>query len=214
MEFSLKKLGQMRRQFLLGGSLQVGFTILASIAIGRFFQRSWEESIFLGFLLSMSSTAVVLGILEHTGETESPHGKLSIAILIFQDMIAIPMLLLIPLLGSKATGEPQQHLFLLWPILKGVAVLSTIFLLARFLVPYLLLAVARTRNKELFLVTVLALCFSVAWLSSSMGLSLTVGAFLAGLIISESEYRNEAFHNIFPFQALFISFFLSLLECC
>ncbi len=207
MEFSLKKLGEIRRQFLLGGSLQVGLTILASIAIGRFLQRSWEEAIFLGFLLSMSSTAIVLGILEHEGETESPHGKISIAILIFQDMIAIPMLLLIPLLGNKGGSETGQHLFLLWPVLKGIFILSMVFFLARFIVPHLLLSVSRTRNKELFLVSVLTLCFSVAWLSSSLGLSLTVGAFLAGLIVSESDYRNEAFNHIFPFQALFISFF-------
>jgi len=205
MEFSLKKLVQIKRLFLLGGSFQVGLTILASLIIAKIIGRPWGESIFLGCLLSMSSTAIVLGILDQKGESASPHGRLSIAILIFQDMIAIPMLLLIPLLGG-GTGEgfDISHL---WPILKGLIILVIVFISAQHIVPRLLLAVARTRNKELFLLSVLSLCFGVAWLTSSLGLSLTIGAFMAGLVISESEYSNEAISNIFPFQALFISFF-------
>lgn len=205
MEFSLKKLVQIKRLFLLGGSLQVGLTILVSFFIVSFFHHSWQEAIFLGCLLSMSSTAVVLGILEQQGESASPHGRLSISILIFQDMIAIPMLLLIPLLGEKQEGS--TGFALLWPIIKGLMILTLVFISAQRIVPRLLLYVARTRNKELFLLSVLGLCFGVAFLTSSLGLSLTIGAFLAGLIISESEYSNEAISHIFPFQAFFISFF-------
>ncbi|MFI0434558.1 MAG: cation:proton antiporter [Parachlamydiaceae bacterium] len=206
MEFSLKKLVQIKRFFLLGGTLQVGLTILISFLIAEGGGRPWGEAIFLGCLLSMSSTAVVLGILEQKGESSSPHGRLAIAILIFQDMIAIPMLLLTPfLMGTHHDhGFDMAHL---WPILKGFVILVTVFICAHRFVPSLLLLVARTRNKELFLLSVLTLCFGVAWLTSSLGLSLTIGAFLAGLIISESEYSNEAITNIFPFQALFISFF-------
>lgn len=206
MEFSLKKLVQIKRLFLLGGSLQVGFTILVSLLVAKALGRPWPEAIFLGCLLSMSSTAIVLGILEQKGESASPHGRLSIAILIFQDMIAIPMLLLIPLLGGKG-GQHETDLSILWPILKGLTILAAVFISAQYIVPRLLLLIARTRNKELFLLSVLTLCFGVAWLSSALGLSLTIGAFLAGLIISESEYSHEAISNIFPFQALFISFF-------
>lgn len=206
MEFSLKKLVQIKRLFLLGGSLQVGLTILVSFLIAKGLGRPWEEALFLGCLLSMSSTAVVLGILDQKGEATSPHGRLSIAILIFQDMVAIPMLLLIPFLagGQQEQGFDLSHL---WPIIKGMMILAIVFICAQRVVPSLLLLVARTRNKELFLLSVLTLCFGVAWLTSSLGLSLTIGAFLAGLIISESEYSNEAITNIFPFQALFISFF-------
>lgn len=207
MEFSLKKLVQIKRLFLLGGSLQVGLTILVSFLIAKGLGRPWGESLFLGCLLSMSSTAVVLGILDQTGDSASPHGRLSIAILIFQDMVAIPMLLLIPLLGDGQLKTQGSDLSLLWPILKGIVILAIVFICAQRIVPKLLFLVARTRNKELFLLSVLALCFGVAWLTSSLGLSLTIGAFLAGLIISESEYSHEAITNIFPFQALFISFF-------
>ncbi len=207
MEFSLKKLMQIKRLFLLGGSLQVGLTALLSFLIAKGLSRPWGEAIFLGCLLSMSSTAVVLGILDQKGESASPHGRLSIAILIFQDMIAIPMLLLTPLLGGGQSDAQGFNLLLLWPIFKGLIILAVVFICAQHIVPSLLLLVARTRNKELFLLSVLTLCFGVAWLTSSLGLSLTIGAFLAGLIISESEYSNEAITNIFPFQALFISFF-------
>lgn len=206
MEFSLKKLVQIKRLFLLGGSLQVGLTILLSFLVAKGIGRPWGESIFLGFLLSMSSTAIVLGILDQKGETASPHGRLSISILIFQDMVAIPMILLTPLLG-QGEGASGSDFTQLWPLVKGLLILALVFVSAQHLVPRLLLLVARTRNKELFLLSVLTLCFSVAWLTSSLGLSLTIGAFLAGLIISESEYSNEAISHVFPFQALFISFF-------
>lgn len=206
MEFSLKKLVQIKRLFLLGGSLQVGLTTLFSFAVAQFIGRPWGESIFLGFLLSMSSTAIVMGILDQKGESASPHGRLSISILIFQDMVAIPMILLTPLLAQNPSGKATDF-SLLFPLIKGVLILGVVFICAQHLVPRLMFLVARTRNKELFLMTVLTLCFGVAWLTSSIGLSLTIGAFLAGLIISESEYSNEAITNIFPFQALFISFF-------
>ncbi len=211
MEFSFKKLIQIKRLFLIGGSVQVGFTILISLLVavlaGHSFEAFWKEGIFLGFLLAMSSTAVVLGILDQKGESSSPHGRLAIAILIFQDMVAIPMLLLIPFLAGSAEPNQETGLAQFFPIVKGLVILVSVFILAQRFVPRLLFLVARTRNKELFLLSVLTLCFGVAWLTSSLGLSLTIGAFLAGLIISESEYSNEAISNIFPFQALFISFF-------
>jgi len=206
MEFSLKKLVQMKRLLLLGGSLQVGLTILFSFFIAKMLGLPWGESVFIGFLLSMSSTAIVLRLLEQKGESAAPHGRLSIAILIFQDMIAIPMILLTPLL---AVGDGDQGFdpSLLWQLGKGLVILVFVYIAAEKIVPRVLHLVARTRNKELFLLTVLSLCFGVAWLTSSLGLSLTIGAFLAGLIISESEFSNEAISNIFPFQALFLSFF-------
>lgn len=207
MEFSIKKLVQIKRLFLLGGSLQVGLTIAAGWIVGELFDRPWTESLFLGCLLSMSSTAIVLRLLEQKGESSSPQGRLSVSILIFQDIIAIPMILLTPLLGNGQGGMTSIDPAMLELLAKGILILIGVFFSAERIVPGLLLLVARTRNKELFLLTVFALCFGVAWLTSSLGLSLTIGAFLAGLIISESEYSNEAISNVFPFQALFISFF-------
>jgi monovalent cation:H+ antiporter-2, CPA2 family len=206
MEFSIKKLVQMKRLFLLGGSLQVGLTVLFSFIIAKCTGCVWGEALFIGFLISMSSTAVVLRLLEQKGESSSPHGRLSIAILIFQDMVAIPMILVTPLL-SVGKGSEGFDPSLLWQLGKGLVILAFVFVAAEKFVPRIVHMIARTRNKELFLLTVLALCFGVAWLTSSLGLSLTIGAFLAGLIISESDFSNEAISNIFPFQALFLSFF-------
>ena len=165
MEFSLKKLVKIKRLFLLGGSLQVGLTIFLSCLIAKAFGCSWGEAIFLGCLISMSSTAIVLGLLDQKGETASPHGQLAISILIFQDMVAIPMILLTPLMGENPSGQTFD-LSLLWPIIKGLVILVIVFISAHRLVPKLLLLVARTRNKELFLLSVLTLCFGVAWLTS------------------------------------------------
>lgn len=205
MEFSIKKLLEIKRIFMVGGALQVGLTTLFGFIIGQVLGRSMPESLFLGFLLSMSSTAIVLRLLEQKGQTSSPQGRGAISILIFQDMIAIPMLLMTPLLGSGVEAGGESPSFML--LVKGLAILVLVFISAQKLVPKLLFLVAETRSRELFLLSVLTLCFGVAWLTSSLGLSLTIGAFLAGLIISESEFSNEAVGDIFPFQALFISFF-------
>ena len=207
MEFSLKKLVQIKRLFLLGGSLQVGLTILLSFLVAKGIGRPWGESIFLGFLLSMSSTAIVLGILDQKGEDRKPSWTF------------IHLHFDLPGYGCDPDDSPHSFAgarreramhpisLYLWPLAKGLIILALVFICAQHLVPRLLLLVARTRNKELFLLSVLTLCFGVAWLTSSLGLSLTIGAFLAGLVISESEYSNEAISHIFPFQALFISFF-------
>lgn len=210
MEFSLKTLVQVRHLFLLGGALQVGLTLCLTLLIALFSGFSLQEALFAGLLLAMSSTAIVLGILERKGEIASPHGGFTVSVLIFQDMLAIPMIILMPLLAKQGEGEPFDF-SLLWLLFKGIVTLGVVFVSAQHFVPRLLHLVARTRHKELFLLSVLSLCFGVALLSSHLGLSLTVGAFLAGLIISESEFSHEAITNIFPFQALFVSlFFISV----
>lgn len=205
MEFSLSKLAEMKRLFFLGGALQVACTVGVCFFAVLCAGRSWQSALFFGFLISLSSTAVVLRLLEEKGESASPQGRLSLAMLIFQDLIAIPMILMTPFLSQEGPIGGQTQL--VEDLFKGVAVLAIVFLSAEKWVPKLLFFVTRTRNKELFLVSVLTLCFGVAWLTAALGLSLTIGAFLAGLIISESEYSNEAVSRIFPFQALFISFF-------
>ncbi|MDP1879322.1 MAG: cation:proton antiporter, partial [Parachlamydiaceae bacterium] len=175
MEFSFKKLVQIKRLFLLGGSLQVFLTVAISFLVTKVFGKPWNEAVFIGCLISMSSTAIVLDVLNQKGESTTPHGRLSISILIFQDLIAIPMILMTPLLQSN--GEVSQtDPMLLWNLAKGIVILGIVFMCAQHLVPRVLLLVARTRSKELFLLCVLVLCFGVAYLTSSLGLSLTIGA--------------------------------------
>lgn len=205
MEFSLKALLRIRKSVLLGGSLQVLLTILATFFLaGLQVGRTFGESLFIGFLVSLSSTAIVLKVLQDRAEIESPHGQTSLAILIFQDLIVIPMMLLTPILAGMGG---QDSLFPLLLLAKGIAVIGAVILSARWILPQLLYQIARTRSRELFLLTVVVLCFAIAWLTSSVGLSLALGAFLAGLVISESEYSHQALGNVLPFRDVFTSFF-------
>lgn len=198
MEFSLQKIIKYKYYFFVGGAFQVGLTVLASFIISKFFYGStWEGALFLGFLISLSSTAIVLRALDEKGDSDTPHGRLVIGILIFQDIIAVPMMLLIPLLAGTDEGFDLSSILI---FIKSISILGIMAFAAFKLVPKLLYYVARTRNRELFLLTVLTTCFAIAWITSSVGLSLSLGAFLAGLIISESDYSDEAMGNVLPFQ--------------
>lgn len=141
-------------------------------------------------------------------EVNTPHGKTSLGILIFQDIIAIPMMLMIPILSGA--GEASMEAVLTFSgKAAGMIVLALIG--AKWLVPALLFHIAATRSKELFMLTIVVLCFSIAGLSYYLGLSLALGAFLAGLIISETEYSHEAIGNVLPFKEIFTSiFFVSI----
>jgi len=203
-EFSLRNLLQIKKSILIGGSLQVLLTVLVTFVIARQIGQPFGQSIFIGFLISLSSTAIVLKLLQERAEVDSPHGRTSLAILIFQDVIIVPMILVTPLLAGAA-GNLGQSLFAL--VAKGIGIILLVMVSAKWLVPQALYQVARTRSRELFLLSIVVICLAVAWLTSSVGLSLALGAFLAGLIISESEYSHQAFGNILPFRDLFISFF-------
>lgn len=204
MEFSLKELLQIKKSVLMGGSVQVFLTIGVFFIVALQAGQSIPQSIFMGFLMSLSSTAIVLKLLQERAEIESPHGRTSLAVLIFQDLIVVPMMLLAPILagiGENIIGS----LFTLTVKVSGIIIL--VMVSARWLVPKILYHITRTRNRELFLLSTLFLCSVIAWLTYRMGLSLALGAFLAGLIISESEYSHEALGNILPFRDVFISFF-------
>lgn len=208
LEFSLTRLLNIKRYFLMGGALQVFLTVIFGFLIAKFASRPNEEAIFLGFLLSMSSTAIVLKSLEASDETDSPHGRLSLGILIFQDVIAVPMILLTPILGNSNQTFDSSLLIRLF---FGLLMIAFVFFAAIKMIPTVLYHIAKVRSRELFSLSVLTICFAVAWLASSVGLSLAIGAFLAGLIISESDYRHEAIGNILPLQDVFASlFFVSI----
>lgn len=204
MEFSLKRLASIRKAVLLGGTIQVATTILVVFGITKLFGYGTAQAIFLGFLFSLSSTAIILKLLQEKGELNSPHGQSSLAILIYQDIIVVPMMLFTPILGGQE-GNIATTLF--WLILKGAFIIAIVFVSARFLVPTILYQIVKTRSKELFILAVVVICFSVTWLSSELGLSLSLGAFMAGLIISESEYSHQATSTVLPFREVFTSFF-------
>jgi CPA2 family monovalent cation:H+ antiporter-2 len=203
-EFSLRRLLEIKRLILWGGGAQMVLTILVCYAAARWLGRSPREAVFWGFLFSMSSTAIVLKLLQEKAEIDSPHGRAVLAILIFQDLMVVPMILLIPFLAGQPGGHHESLLLL---AARGAAIFVFVIASAKWIVPYLLYQTARTRSREIFLLAIILVCLSAAWLTYHAGLSLALGAFLAGLIISESEYNHQTLGNIIPFRDVFTSFF-------
>jgi len=203
-EFSIKGLVKVKQTVLFGGFMQVGGTIGLTFLIALVLGLSVPQAIFMGFLISMSSTAIVLKLLHERGQMTTPHGRIALAILIFQDIIVVPMILITPLLAGNGGNLWMTLLILLG---KFALIIGLLILLARYVVPLLLQHVVKSRSRELFILTIVVICFATAWLTSSVGLSLALGAFFAGLIISESEYSHQATANILPFREIFISFF-------
>ena len=203
-EMSIRELWDIKRSVLLGGTVQIATTILVVYFIGIHLGFDPSTSLFTGFLISLSSTAIVLKLLQEKAELDTPHGKTSLGILIFQDVMIVPMILITPLIAGAATGSGDTlGMFLL----KATGIILLVLASARWIVPYLLYHIAKTRNRELFLLSIVFICLATAWLTSSIGLSLALGAFMAGLIISESEYSHQAMGNIMPFRDIFMSFF-------
>ena len=203
-EFSLRNLLQIRRAVLLGGSLQVGLTLIAAFAVARQFGQATNESLFMGCLAAVSSTAIVMKLLQERDDTRTPQGRTALAILIFQDIAIVPMILITPILAGE-TSDMSRALILL--LAKGVVMIAVVFVGAKYVVPLILSQVLRTRSREVFLLSVLSICLAVVWLTSRFGVSLALGAFLAGLIVSESESSHDALGHISPFRDVFTSFF-------
>lgn len=206
-EFSLEKVSRIRKAIIVGGGTQVALTVLVVTVGLHLMGVDWNAGIYTGCLVALSSTAIVLGLLSERSETDAPYGKLSLAILIFQDLAIVLMVLLIPLLSGEATTPAAIGAVLL----KAGALIAAVLLLARKGVPWVLEAVARTGRQELFLLTVVAICFGTAAISSIMGVSLALGAFLAGLIVSESRFSDQALSEILPLKTVFNAvFFVSV----
>jgi CPA2 family monovalent cation:H+ antiporter-2 len=207
-EFSLVQLASLRRLLLLAAPIQVGGVLsvawLGSVLVGL----TWQEGVFWGFLLSLSSTAIVLKTLADRGDSDSIHGRATIGILVFQDLAVVPMMLLTPILASQTEGAGLSILVTLG---KSVLVVGLVVAAAWYAVPKLLEHIVRSRSRELFLLTIIVLCLGIAWLTSLGGLSLALGAFIAGLVISESEYSHQAMAEVLPFRDSFNSlFFVSI----
>lgn len=204
MELSIKQLIAMKKTVLMGGALQVGITILVAASIYYLLGNTLKEAIFIGFLFSLSSTAIVLKILHDQNEINAPHGRNALAILIFQDIIIVPMMLFTPIIAGQASNVAID---IMWLLLKMLAIAGITIVSAKYIFPQFIHIIAKTRSKELFLLSTIATCFLVTFLTAEAGLSLGLGAFLAGLIISESEYNHQATSIILPFRELFTSFF-------
>jgi len=203
-EFSLRRLMKIKTLVLIGGSLQVGATVFVVYAL-TYYGLNWSfgAAMFMGFLISLSSTAIVLKVLQDRAEIESSQGRIALGILIFQDVIVVLFIILTPFLAGQGGGESGPPVWRL--ALTGLILLLFVLVGSRYLVPAILHQAVRTRSRELFLLTLGGIGFAVAFVAAE--LSLALGAFLAGLTISESEYSHEALEHITPFRDIFTSFF-------
>ncbi|MBE9119107.1 cation:proton antiporter [Lusitaniella coriacea LEGE 07157] len=206
-EFSLAELKRFKDIAIQGSILQIGLTIIvvavSSLLLG--WVESFTQGIFLGAILSLSSTAVVLKTLTERGETNTVHGQVMLAILIAQDLALGLMLAILP-----ALNDPQNlGVTLTIAILKVAIFFSAAFVAGYWLIPPLMKTIARTENSELFLLTVIALCLGVALITAKLGLSIEMGAFVAGLAIAEIDYSDQALAKILPLRDTFASLFFA-----
>ncbi len=204
MEFSLQHLLKIRRIVFLGGLIQVTFTAGVFFVAFYLFGMSWQVSIFIGFLAALSSSVLVLKILQERSELTSNYGRTVLGILIFQDLLLAPLLLFSNLLADNSI-DVQKELIVL--SLKVIFIISLVYAGNRWLFPKLLHLIALAKNQELFMMSIFLICFAIALFTSRLGMSLAFGAFLAGLMISESEYSYNAFGNFQPIKDVFASFF-------
>ena len=207
LEFSLARLKEIGRAFLVAGPLQVFVTmaVVAGVLLALPIAATLPRAIFAGMLVTLSSTAMLLRMLTERGEIHAPQGRLLLGVLLFQDLAIIPMLILIPALAGNQSIAMGPRL------LTGLALALAFLLVARFLMPRIVNAVIRSGVRELYVMMAVAVCLGAALLTQSLGLSPALGAFLAGLLVSESEYAHQVVAEILPFRDLFSSlFFISI----
>ncbi|MBU8872019.1 MAG: cation:proton antiporter [Gemmatimonadales bacterium] len=207
LELSLSRVRRLWRPIAVGGAVQVCTTILVVLGLSLLFGRDLGSGLLLGFIVAVSSTAIVLRGLSDRGELETPHGRLALGILIFQDLCVVPMVLVIPVLGHTVGADTN----VLVPLLKAAGVVAGVVVAARLVVPRFLEEIARTRKRDLFVLSVFLICLGTAWVVSMVGVSLALGAFLAGLVVSGSRYRDQAISDLVPLRDVLASvFFVSI----
>jgi CPA2 family monovalent cation:H+ antiporter-2 len=209
MEFSLADLKRVGRVGLMGGITQIVLTVLLSFAIVRaLFSWSVSDATFFSLLIALSSTTVVLKILIERGEANTPHGRIMIAILLVQDLAVVPLMVILPALGEDTSGLAQSLGVTLG---KAMLALGAMAIIGLWVMPRLLRQTAGTRSRELFLITILAMCLGAAYGTSYFGVSAAFGAFAAGMLISRSHFAHQALADIIPFRNAFVAlFFISL----
>ena len=209
-EFSLEKLAAIKRLIFGAGTLQVVGTVTAVTLVLLPF-AGWRAAVFTGCLVALSSTAIVLKLLGDGGRTNTPSGQAALGVLIFQDLAVVAMVMLVPMLAPNPDGERGGAGALAGALAMAGATVAVVILFARRVVPILLEFVARTCRGEIFFLSVVAICVTTAYLTSLAGISAALGAFLAGLVVSESKFRHHAFGEIMPLQILFsAAFFVSV----
>ncbi|MBR7742734.1 cation:proton antiporter [Phycicoccus sp. BSK3Z-2] len=207
-EFSLERLARVWRWIVLGGGGQVLLATGVTVALVLLAGGDWRTGLFTGFLVALSSTAIVLTILGERGQTNTVRGRLALAVLIFQDLAVVAMVVLVPLLSADASGGGGA---LVRALLTAVAVVAVVLVVARRVMPRVLDRVAALCSPEVFLLAVIAICLGTAYLTALAGVSVSLGAFLAGLVVSESRQSTQALSEVLPLKIIFSAvFFVSV----
>ncbi|MCK5945446.1 MAG: cation:proton antiporter, partial [Planctomycetes bacterium] len=207
LEVPLLQLRRLRRAILLGGGVQIVGTIALAAGACLLFGMDGRQALFLGFLLSLSSTAAATKMLVDHGELGAPHGRTVLGVAVAQDLAVVPMIVLIPLLGSGGSEQAASPLV----VLGNLALLGGLVVVAKLLVKPLVALVCATRNRELFVLFLATWCLGLAAITAYLGMSLALGAFLAGILLADSDHHSQAASEIEPFRDAFASlFFVSI----
>lgn len=208
LEMPTPKITNLRAFSLGSGFLQITVTTAAAFGILLILNFEPPQALLFGFIIALSSTAIIIKLLLDRAETDTIQGRLVLGILIFQDLAAILVLALLPFVSEAGRVSVAQVAL---SVLQMLAVILVFLAVGRYLIPRFLYTIVRTRSKELFIIASLFLVFGTAWLASNLGLSLAIGAFIAGLVLSESEYSHQLMADILPFREVFMSlFFISV----
>ena len=205
LEFSLPKLVAMRHLVFSVGGFQVAISLLIFLIIAMIFGESFSSAFVIGGILALSSTAIVIRQLSDSGAIKRKSGQISVAVLLFQDVAVVPLLIIVPLLAQN--GSSSMLLELLWALVKGVFVVSILLLVGKWLLPRLFNIIAKVRTDELFVLTTLLVTLLASALTQWFGLSMALGAFLAGMMLGESQYKHQLEADIRPYRDILLGLF-------
>lgn len=191
-------------EILLTGGMQILCTFIVGMAIGLAMQLSIGQSIFIGFILVHSSSALILKILKDRDDENSPQGKISIGVILFQDVMVVPMMLLIPFLAG---GSGPDALMVIWKLVKSILIIVVILVAARYIIPFVLERLVTMNMRDVLVISSVVITMGIAWITESLGLSLAIGAFLAGLALSDTDFTHQIISDISPFRDVFLSVF-------
>ena len=191
-------------EILLTGGLQVLCTFIVGLVIGLLLQLSLSQSIFIGFILTHSSSALIMKLLKDRSDEESSQGRISLGIILFQDVIVVAMMLLIPFLAG---GHELNAWAIIWKLLQSALIIILILVVARYIIPIILEKLVNMQMRDVFVITSVVIILGIAWVTESLGLSLAIGAFLAGLALSDTDFTHQIISDINPFRDLFLSIF-------
>lgn len=203
-EIQLSRFLKHLSEILLTGGMQILCTFIVGVLVGLAMQLSMNQSVFLGFILAHSSSALVLKILKDRQDEASPQGRISIGVILFQDIMVVPMMLLIPFLAG---GSGPDALTIIWKLLKSMIIIVLILVATRYVIPPALERLVKMNMRDVLVIASVVIAMGIAWITESLGLSLAIGAFLAGLALSDTDFTHQIISDISPFRDLFLSVF-------